>query len=473
MSARGIDPHQQRSGGVSEPGAFTVQPSRTRALEAPSSRARTIVAAASRYAGWLIAGVLFAVVAAAFAGAPAPAAEAQSASPTPTPFVYEDTDPALVYRGADWSLVQDAKAHGGTLHVARMAGSSMRMQFYGPYFKWYGVKGPNYGRAHVTIDGQDIPNFANGVIDLYRPGDPIYDLIVWQGGLDSSVSHTLVIEVLGERNGSSTDNLVAIDWIEVQSADRPPVTPTPTITPTPTATPVLTATASPTSTPSPLKPPGSWSIDSRFLRFYVEHDGLRILGNTVSPPTFFAGHFTQYFEKGRIEDHTGESPDPNWQFQYGLLVDELQTARAPLPVGGEQSTLTYATINDLAQETRRVAPPAGFTGGTVTNPDGSVFVPYSQALQPAPGHNVSPIFWPYINRTDLFPGGWLHDIGLPMTEAIPAVVTKGPMANRNILIQVFQRTILTYDPLNAPDFQVERANVGTDYRVAFPDRVPQ
>jgi hypothetical protein len=209
------------------------------------------------------------------------------------------------------------------------------------------------------------------------------------------------------------------------------------------------------------------------LRYYVEHDGLRILGNTVSPPTFFAGHFTQYFEKGRMEDHTGESPDPNWQFQYGLLVDELQVARANLPIGGEVSTLSYTTLNTLAAEGARVAAPAGFGGGTTVNSDGSVFIPYSQALQPGPGHNVSPIFWPYINRQDIFPGGWLHDVGLPMTEAVPAVVTKGASANRQIFVQVFQRTILTYDPLNPTDFQVERANVGTDYRRGFPDRVPQ
>jgi len=64
-------------------------------------------------------------------------------------------------------------------------------------------------------------------------------------------------------------------------------------------------------------------------------------------------------------------------------------------------------------------------------------------------------------------------VGLPMTEAVPAVVTKGAAANRQIFVQVFQRTILTYDPLNPTDFQVERANVGTDYRRGFPDRVPQ
>jgi hypothetical protein len=369
------------------------------------------------------------------------------------------------------------------LHQARDPNARMRMRFNGPYFKWYGVKGPNRGQARVTIDGQEL---ANSPIDLYKAGEPVYDVIIWQGGLDGERSHTLVIEVLGERNGASTDSLVDVDTIEVQSADRPPVTPTPTITPTPGAT----ATATP-GTPSAVstvgvgsaagstgglagdRPAGSWPIDSRFLPYYVSHDGLRILGNTVSVPTFYAGRFAQYFEKGRMEDSLGESNDPNWQFQYGLLVDEMQTSRAPLPVGGEVSTVDYAMINARAQEALRIPPPAGFTGGTMTNSDQTVFVPYSQALRPAPGHNVAQGFWSYMNRQDIFPGGWLHDIGLPMTEPIAAVVTKGAQANRSIVIQVFQRTILTYDPMNPPDFQIERANVGTDYRRAFPDRVPQ
>ena len=245
------------------------------------------------------------------------------------------------------------------------------------------------------------------------------------------------------------------------------------------STPASAQPATPTVTPAPAgvqgleRLPGSWPIDPRFLRYYVEHDGPRILGGTLSPPTLWAGHFAQYFEKGRMEDHTGESRDPNWQLQFGLLVDELQMARAPLPVGGEVSTVNYGRLNTLADPAARVAAPPGFVGGTRTNNDGSVFVPHSADLRPAAGHNVSAIFWRYINRTDLFPGGWLHDIGLPVTEAIPAVVTKGHLANRQILVQAFQRTILTYDPLNPGDFQVERANVGADYRRTFPDMVPQ
>lgn len=428
-----------------------------------------------RHWGVALAGLVIALLVTVLAMAPSAPAAAQSETPTatPAPFIFEDNDPALEYEGIGWNTVNDPKARGGTLHQARASGHAMRLRFRGPYFKWYAVRGPNRGFARVSVDGVEVGN----PIDLYRAGEPGYELIVWQGGLNGDSDHILLIEVMGRRSGASADSLVDVDWIEVVSAERAPITPTPTVTaspamsPTPTVTP--TPQISPTPTPGADKPPGSWPIDSRFLRFYVERDGLRILGNTISPPTFYAGHFAQYFEKGRLEDHTGESPDPNWQFLYGLLVDEMQLARVPLPVGGEQSTVNYTVINQLAQEAVRVPAPAGFTGGNVTNSDGSVFVPYSQSLRPGPGHNISPIFWPYINRTDIFPGGWLHDIGLPMTEAVPAVVTKGNLANRQIMVQVFQRTILTYDPLNPPEFQVERANVGTDYRRAFPDRVPQ
>ena len=418
---------------------------------------------------WLVLGAFAALVLAATAAGPSGTADAQQATATATPYVFQDNDPYLVYEG-NWDTIADAKASGGTVHRSRTSGAILRLRFQGPFVQIYSIYGPNKGRVRVSIDGVDI----SAPIDLYRAGDPMYERIVWHGGLDETRMYTLTVEVLGQRNGASTDSQVDIDYLVVTSAERAPITPTPSITPSPTITPTATQPAAQaTSTLGADRSPGSWPIDSRFLQHYARYDGQRILGNTLSPTTFVSGRFTQYFEKGRMEDHTGESQDPNWQFQYGLLVDELQIARANLPVGGDISTISYATISTLATEGARLPAPSGFTGGTMVNSDGSVFVPYSQALRPAPGHNISPIFWPYINRQDIFPGGWLHDVGLPMTEAVPAVVTKGAATNRQIFVQVFQRTILTYDPLNPADFQVERANVGTDYRRAFPDRVPQ
>lgn len=206
-----------------------------------------------------------------------------------------------------------------------------------------------------------------------------------------------------------------------------------------------------------------------FEQFYAEHQGLRVLGNTLVAQRLEGGRAVQYFEKGRMEEHQDE-PNPAWRFQYGLLVDELAQVRAGLPVGGDASSMTYAAISLLSQASMRTDAPAGFVGGTQALADGSVFIPFSAALQPGPGQVVPSNFWSYINNSDLFPGGWLHDVGLPLTPAVEAVVDKGPDKGRRILVQAFQRTILTYDPLNPLDYQIERANVGTDYARAFPER---
>jgi hypothetical protein len=105
--------------------------------------------------------------------------------------------------------------------------------------------------------------------------------------------------------------------------------------------------------------------------------------------------------------------------------------------------------------------------------DGSVFIPFSPDLSAAPGHFVPARFWEYMNNPLYFPGGWLHDIGLPITEALQLDVIKYGQGPRTVQVQAFQRTVLTYDPANPLDWQVERANVGTDYARAFPQRVPQ
>jgi photosystem II stability/assembly factor-like uncharacterized protein len=220
----------------------------------------------------------------------------------------------------------------------------------------------------------------------------------------------------------------------------------------------------------------AWPALPLFAPYYDAYDGYRLLGTGISLQVDVDGRAAQYFEKGRLENHAGESPDPNWQLMYGLLVDELHASLALLPVGGDISTLSYADLHALADPSQRVAPPPDYPGsGTLTvEPDGTTFVPFTADLSGAPGHLVPGRFWEYVNRDDLFPGGWLHDIGLPISPAVEVVVTKylpdGP-AERTITVQAFQRTILTDDPLNPPDWRVERANVGSDYRRFFPGRV--
>jgi len=212
---------------------------------------------------------------------------------------------------------------------------------------------------------------------------------------------------------------------------------------------------------------GPPDIAEQFRDYYTRHQGIRVLGYPQSGLVEVNGYPAQYFEKGRIEDHRADRPGPNWIFMYGRLTAELIERNAPGSVSA--TTVTYADLRRYHDPSYRNPAPPKFAGGVVAVHDG-MFVPYDPQLRPSPGYVVAPYFWAYINRGDLFPGGWLHDVGLPVTEPMAAVVDKGPDKGRQIVVQAFQRTILTYDPLNPDGWQVERANVGTDYARAFPDR---
>lgn len=219
----------------------------------------------------------------------------------------------------------------------------------------------------------------------------------------------------------------------------------------------------------------TWPTAAPFAAYYQQTDGLRLLGSAISPLMIINGYPVQYFEKARLEDHSADNVPANWRFMEGLLVDELQQAQVALPIGGDVSSLTYAGLHDLADPAKRVPPPPGYSGGgSMVQADGSAFVPFTANLSGAPGHLVAAPFWRYLQRSDLFPGGWLHDVGLPISEAVTIQVTKdlpGGPVQRTITVQAFQRTILTNDAQNPPQWQVERANVGTDYRKAFPAQV--
>jgi hypothetical protein len=207
-------------------------------------------------------------------------------------------------------------------------------------------------------------------------------------------------------------------------------------------------------------------VAARFRDYYYAHDGGRLLGQPLSDTRLENGRRVQYFEKGRLEDHTATGAPAEWRIQFGLLGAALATAGGPRPVGGDASSLTYADLRDLAlPEQRRPAPP-DWAGISPTDSGDPVFVPVDDALRAAPGHYVPARFWGYITQPALFPAGWLHDIGLPLTEAVPATVTKtvaGERVRRTITVQLFERTVLTDDPANPDAFQIERANVGADY----------
>lgn len=97
-----------------------------------------------------------------------------------------------------------------------------------------------------------------------------------------------------------------------------------------------------------------------------------------------------------------------------------------------------------------------------------MFVPFDSQLRRARGYVVAPYFWAYINRPELFPAGWLHDIGLPMTGVFTAKVTRSGEV-RTIFVQAFERAVLTYDMRNPAGWQVEKGNIGSDALRTLPN----
>lgn len=215
----------------------------------------------------------------------------------------------------------------------------------------------------------------------------------------------------------------------------------------------------------PPQPPANrtFSVGAPFADYYSRYQGPKVLGPPVGP---LLGR-VQYFEKGRLEDTSGAGRGA-WAYSYGLLVPELIRGGAAVRIAGASGP-TYAELAPKVAPTSRVKAPGG-RSGLISGADGSAFVPFDPFLRGDAGHSVPAYFWSYMNDGSLFPAGWLHDIGLPLSEPFTAEVNKAG-SNRQVTLQVFERTILSYDPANPASFQVERANTGLAYRDAFPARV--
>lgn len=206
---------------------------------------------------------------------------------------------------------------------------------------------------------------------------------------------------------------------------------------------------------------GTWAVSSEFTSTTALR-AARLLGAPLSPTTTCAGQPCQFFAKGVL------AASPYGSYAYVVLVPRLIGAQVALPVGASVSSLTYRDLYTL--HTKRTPLPAGLQHGTLAV-HGGTFVPYSPTLAPAWGYVVPPVFWRYLTDRRQAPDGWPRDFGLPLTPAVPATVRKGKLGMRRIMVQAFQKAILTYDPRNAAPFRVERANVGADYAAAFPAAV--
>jgi hypothetical protein len=89
------------------------------------------------------------------------------------------------------------------------------------------------------------------------------------------------------------------------------------------------------------------------------------------------------------------------------------------------------------------------------------------------GLGIPKVFWDFMNRPgDVVEGGnrvganplydWRYVIGEPLTEAYWVFIKVGGV-EQGVLVQAFERRLLTFTPSNAAAFQVEMGNIGRHY----------
>lgn len=113
----------------------------------------------------------------------------------------------LTYRGT-WVQETLAGAHGGKVRTSSVTGNTATFTFTGSHVSWATMKGPDRGRTRVVIDGVSV-----GIVDLYAPRNTRAVAYINDSLADGP--HTLVIRVLGTKNGASSGTKVVVDVMSV------------------------------------------------------------------------------------------------------------------------------------------------------------------------------------------------------------------------------------------------------------------
>lgn len=209
----------------------------------------------------------------------------------------------------------------------------------------------------------------------------------------------------------------------------------------------------------------------------------------------------QYMDKARLElTQPGASPDDAGFVSTGLLTRELisgsmQTgdssyeAREPsaAAMAGDANNTwpTYAGFERVidqmyVDETGNVATKALLPGGVTSyseaesDPNAEIahYISYDGPTGPA-GYNVPAAFWEFMNASGIVWDGtefiqadplmdWLFVMGYPISDPFWVSVQLDAEPTW-VLIQAFERRVLTYTPSNPDGWRVEMGNVGRHY----------
>ena len=203
----------------------------------------------------------------------------------------------------------------------------------------------------------------------------------------------------------------------------------------------------------------------------------------------------QYYDKARMEINDPDADPANlWYVTNGLLVVELITGRMQIgdndfvelqpsetPVAGDTDVFmapTYAALGRLLDEPARevgelIATTVSHDGAIGKAPALSAHGATAAHYVEATGHTVASPFWEFMNSTGLVSDGSMvyegnlfpdpfYATGYPITEAHWTKTMVGG-TQKDVLVQAFERRVLTYTPDNPEGWKVESGNVGWHY----------
>ena len=117
----------------------------------------------------------------------------------------QENSDAIVHTGS-WTQQILSSAYGGSLEYSKIKGSTAQFTFTGRNVAWVSSKGPDRGKATVSVDGVVV-----GTIDLYASTANERRIVFSKSDLDPMYSHTITVQVLGTKRSASSDTRVDVD----------------------------------------------------------------------------------------------------------------------------------------------------------------------------------------------------------------------------------------------------------------------
>ena len=208
-----------------------------------------------------------------------------------------------------------------------------------------------------------------------------------------------------------------------------------------------------------------------------------------------------YWDKARMEiNNPAGNPNDPWYVTNGLLVVELVSGRMQIGnttyqdrgpstdvvVGDNRAANpdapSYAAFRGVASlgnentfPDRTNQPITGYMAASGQTARSDTLLGYNVRYAryvPQTQHNIPDRFWSYLQQPQqVYVNGqlvtaplydWVYLTGYPISEAywVTARIGGKPYA---VLVQLFQRRVLTYIPAFAPEWQLQMGNVGQHY----------